>query len=120
MDRGAWWAIVHGGHKELDMTEWLSTLALRFYIISEKLILITYIHANICLPGSSNNKESACNAGDPGSILGWEEPMEKEMAIHSNILVWEIPWTEEPGGLQSMGISRVVHDLLTKVPHVQI
>ena len=34
--------------------------------------------------------------------LGWEDPLEKEMATHSNILVWEIPWTEEPGGLQSM------------------
>jgi len=36
--------------------------------------------------------------------LGWEDPLEKEMATHSSILVWEIPWTEEPGGLQSMGL----------------
>ena len=35
--------------------------------------------------------------------LGWEDPLEKEMATHSGILAWEIPWTEEPGGLQSMG-----------------
>jgi len=35
-------------------------------------------------------------------ILGWEDPLEKEMATHSSILAWEIPWTEEPGGLQSM------------------
>ena len=35
--------------------------------------------------------------------LGWENPLEKEMAIHSSILAWEIPWTEEPGGLQSLG-----------------
>ena len=35
--------------------------------------------------------------------LGWEDPLEKEMATHSNILAWEISWTEEPGGLQSMG-----------------
>ena len=35
--------------------------------------------------------------------LGWEDPLEKEMATHSIILAWEIPWTEEPGGLQSMG-----------------
>ena len=34
--------------------------------------------------------------------LGWEDPLEKEVAIHSSILAWEIPWTEEPGGLQSM------------------
>ena len=35
--------------------------------------------------------------------LGWEDPLEKEMATHSRILAWRIPWTEEPGGLQSMG-----------------
>ena len=37
-------------------------------------------------------------------FLGWEIPMEKEMATHSSILAWRIPWTEEPGGLQSMGL----------------
>ena len=39
--------------------------------------------------------------------LGWEDPLEKEMATHFNILTWEIPWTEEAGGLQSMGSQRV-------------
>ena len=39
--------------------------------------------------------------------LGWEDPLEEEMATHSNILAWEIPWTEEPGGLQSVGSQRV-------------
>ena len=42
------------------------------------------------------------NAGDPVSILGWEEALEKEMAAHSGILAWRIPWTEEPGRLQSL------------------
>ena len=42
--------------------------------------------------------------------LGREDPLEKEMAIHSSILAWEIPWTEEPGGLQSMGSQRIGHD----------
>ena len=42
--------------------------------------------------------------------LGWEDPLEKGMATHSSILAWEIPWTEEPGGLQSMGSQRVRHD----------
>ena len=42
--------------------------------------------------------------------LGQEDPLEKEMAAHSSILVWEIPWTEEPGGLQSMGSQRVGHN----------
>ena len=49
-----------------------------------------------------SGKESTFNAGDTGLILGWEDPLEKEMATHSSILAWEIPWTEEPGGLQSM------------------
>ena len=42
--------------------------------------------------------------------LGWEDPLEKEMATHSSILVWRIPWTEEPGGIQSTGLQRVRHD----------
>ena len=42
--------------------------------------------------------------------LGQEDPLEKGMATHSNILAWEIPWTEEPGRLQSMGLQRVRHD----------
>ena len=46
--------------------------------------------------------------------LGQEDPLEKEIAIHSSILVWETPWREEPGGLQSMGSQRVGHNLATK------
>ena len=42
--------------------------------------------------------------------LGWEDPLEKGMATHSSILAWRIPWTEEPGGLQSMESQRVRHD----------
>ena len=42
--------------------------------------------------------------------LGWEDPLEEEMATNSSILAWRIPWTEEPGGLQSMGSQRVRHD----------
>ena len=45
--------------------------------------------------------------------LGWEDPLEKEMATHSHILAWKIPWMEEPGGLQSMGSQRVAHDWAT-------
>ena len=52
---------------------------------------------------NSVSKESACNAGDLGSIPGWGNSLEKEMATHPSILAWRIPWTEEPGGLQSMG-----------------
>ena len=46
--------------------------------------------------------------------LGQEDPPEKEMATRSSVLAWRIPWTEEPGGLQSMGSQRVVHNLATE------
>ena len=59
--------------------------------------------------GGSAGKESTCNAGH----LGWENPLEKEMATHSSTLAWKIPWTEEPGRLQSMGSQRVGHDWVT-------
>ena len=49
-------------------------------------------------------------------VLGWEDPLEKDIATHSSILAWRIPGTKEPGRLQSMGIARVGHDLATKPP----
>ena len=55
-------------------------------------------------------KDSTCNAGDTGDLvrtLVWEDPLEEEMATHSSILAWRIPWTEESGGLQSMRSQRV-------------
>ena len=42
--------------------------------------------------------------------LGWEDPLEKEMATHSSTFAWKIPWTEEPGRLRSLGLQRVGHD----------
>ena len=47
-------------------------------------------------PGSSDDKESACNAGAPGLTPGLEDPLKKETAIHSSILAWRVPWTEKP------------------------
>ena len=58
-------------------------------------------------PGGSVVKNPPANAGDAAPSLGWEDPLEKEMATDSSILAWEVPWTEEPGGLQSMGLQRV-------------
>ena len=55
-------------------------------------------------------KNRPTNAGDVGSIPGREDPLEKKMATQSSILAWRIPWTEEPGGLQSTGSQRVGHD----------
>ena len=61
-------------------------------------------------PGGSDGKEPTCHAGDLGLILGWEDPLEKGVAIHSSILAWKIPWTEDAGRLQSMGSWRMGHD----------
>ena len=61
-----------------------------------------------------SGKESPANARDMGSIPDLGRSLEEEMATHSSILAWEIPWTEEPGGLQSMGSQRVGHDLATE------
>ena len=47
-------------------------------------------------------QEPACDAGDPGRLPGWGRPLEEETATCSSILAWKIPWTEEPGGLQSV------------------
>ena len=54
-----------------------------------------------------SDKECACNAGDMGSTLYGEDPLEKEMATHSGILAWEIPLTEKNGGLHSMGLQKI-------------
>ena len=59
----------------------------------------------LLVPGGSDGKEHAYNAEDPGSILGSRiSHLEKEMAIHSSILAWRIPWTEEPGGDSPCGL----------------
>ena len=61
-------------------------------------------------PGGSDVKRLSTMRETRVQSLGWEDPLEKEMAIYSRILVREIPWTEEPGGLQSMALQRVIHD----------
>ena len=71
-----------------------------------------FLQSSEVFPGGSDSKESANNVGDPDSIpgsgrsLGQEDPVEKGMAMHSSILAWRISWTEEPGGLQSMGLQK--------------
>ena len=60
--------------------------------------------------GGSGAKNPPANMGD----IGWEDLLDKAMATHSSILAWEIPWTEQPGRLQSMGLQRVEHDLVTE------
>ena len=71
---------------------------------------------NISFPGGSVVKAPPVNAGHAGDLvrsLGWENPLEKEMATHFSILAWIIPWTKEPGRLQSTGSQRVTTERLT-------
>ena len=104
-DREAWPAAVRVGHKELDTTEQLNdnntTKAKNeIYLVQTR------------LPWWLSSKQSA-SVQEPQKTLAhslsWEDPLEESMAAHSSILFWRIPWTEEPGGLQSIGFQRVRH-----------
>ena len=61
-------------------------------------------------PGGSAGKESSCNVGDLGSIPGLGRSLEKGKVTHSSILAWRIPWTEQHGGLRSMGLQKLRDD----------
>ena len=71
---------------------------------------IGYTPVFLGFPGGSDNKESACSGGDPDLIPGLGRSPGNGKATHSSIFAWRIPWTEETGGLQSMGLQRVRHD----------
>ena len=75
------------------------------------IVLVSAVHqreSTVGLPWWLNREEAACNAGNAGSsglTLGQEDPQEEGMAAHSSVLAWEIPWTEEPDGRQSRGVT---------------
>ena len=71
-----------------------------------------WIYRTEGFPGGSDGKESTWMQETRVQSLGWEDPLEKGMATHSGVLAWRTPWTEEPGGLQSMQC-RVGHDWVT-------
>ena len=73
------------------------------------------LHSILGFPGGSVVKNLPANAGDTGSIPGWEDPLEKEMATHFSILTCRIPWTEEPSGPQSMEFKEL--DTTEQVTH---
>ena len=85
------------GSKESGMTWWLN---------NNNLHLVTWMG----FPGGTVVKNPFANAGDRGSTPGSGYPLEEEIATHSSLLAWKIPWTEEPGGLHSMRSQRVGHD----------
>ena len=80
---------------------------------SYKITVLLNISAFWGFPGGASGKESACKCRRQEvqvQSLGWEDPLAEVMATHFGILSWRIPWTEEPGGLQSIGLQRVGHD----------
>ena len=82
----------------------LSLCLLHFYLLKLTLLLDLGPTLNPgAPPGGSDRKESACNKRNPVHSLDWEDPLEEGMATHSSLFAWEIPWTEELGGLHSMG-----------------
>ena len=87
------------GRKELDVTERLSTAQRVKEILQYKGELDPFSKTDM-----HSMQETWVQS------LGWEKSLEEGMATHSSILAWRIPWTEEPGGLQSMGLKRVRHD----------
>ena len=94
VDRGAWWATMHGVTKSQTQLKQLSSSS------------STYKG----FPGGSVVKNLPVMQETQVLSLGWKEPLEKGMATHSSILAWRIPWTEEPGGLLSTGQQRVRHN----------
>ena len=81
-------------------------------VISIWIVLLLYD-----FPGGSDGKASVYNTGVPVRSLGREDPLEKEMAIHSSTVARKIPWTEELGRLQSIGSQRVGHDWVTSLSY---
>ena len=76
-------------------------------------VLVVYVELVYVFLGGSVVRELPASVGETGiwvQSLSWEDPLEEGMATHSSVLAWRIPWTEEPGELQSTGLPRVRHD----------
>ena len=102
-DGEAWWAAVYG---VTQSRTWL-----------KRLNSSSSSSREVGIPGGSDSKVKCltCIAEDRVRSLGWEDPLEKEMATHSSTLARKIPWTEEPSKLQSMGSQRVRHNWVTSL-----
>ena len=98
IDRGAWWAAVYGVAQSRTRLKRLSSSSSNTHSASQ-----AALQERIRLP-VQEMQESRIRS------LGWEDPLEEGMATHCSILAWKIPWTEEPDGLQSIGLQRVGHE----------
>ena len=109
--------LLQGSSQPRDQTQ-VSHIAGRCFTIwatrEELTSLSTYLNFFILtIEGGTSSKEPACQSRRRKKrvwSLGWEDPLKEGMAAHSSFLAWRIPWTEEPGRLQPMGLQRVGHD----------
>ena len=94
-------------------------------LYNRTLLLLQSVYSSLHLltpkgcPGDSVVKNLPAVQESQVQSLDWKDPLEKRMAAHLSILAWRTPWTEEPGGLQSMGSQRVRHDGVTDTPNSQ-
>ena len=111
-------------HNHLSKEKQKSVFIIQLKLFQNENFLFAVSNVSTDFPGGSDSKAPFCNAGDLGSSLGWEDPLEKEMAIRSSTIAWKIPWTEEPCRLQSMGSQRVCWATSVKISctigHTQI
>ena len=112
MNREAWRATVHGLAKsQTQLSNWTKlnwfAIILKYFLSSFLFLsfycsILSFIYLCLGSPGGSVVKHLPASTGDMGSISSLKDPLAKEMAIHSIVLAWEIPWTEKSGRLQSM------------------
>ena len=113
-DGRAWWAANYGVTQSRTWLKWLSSSSpISSYLIVVNNFLWALLMAQWVknLPVMQETQEIWVPS------LGQEDPLEEDMTTHSSILAWRIPWTEKPGGLQSMALQRVRHDWGTKFTH---
>ena len=112
----ALWTVAHQAPLSMGFSRqyWKGLLCPpRGYLTHPRIKFMSLKVSCTCRWGGSEVKASACNAETWVWFLGWEDPLEKEMAPYSSTLAWRIPWTEKPGRLQSMWSQRVRYDWAT-------
>ena len=120
MDGGAWWSTVHGVAKSRTrMSDITFTFHFGYIISAPNRYALRWfrIENHDCCASLVDHLVNNLPAVQETWVrsLGWEDPLEKEMATHSSILAWKISWTEDPGGLQSMGSQRVGDDWASNI-----
>ena len=106
MNRGAWQATVY------EVAKSQTRLSTRTSIKDTACCNLDLVQPNFFKKEEKTSLPSAMAVMKESQVqaLGWEDPLEDSMVTYSSILAWEIPWTEEPGGLQSMGSQRAIHN----------